>query len=129
MSSFTFTFGFLKLIHGNRRLDFCFLPAAGCKIYVLDISEMAHFLGYPRCDVARFVTDPEFGTILPNATHLLPNKFNSTPPMEQYTGMYPFNVLPHYESLNAGACALPLCLLANDAPHLVSSLSCSECMP
>ena len=26
---------------------------AGCKIYVLDISEMAHVLGYPQCDVAR----------------------------------------------------------------------------
>lgn len=81
------------------------VAAAGCKIYVLDISEMAHFLGYPRCDVNRFVTDPEFGTILPNATHLLP-KFNSTPPMEQYNNMYPFHSLPHHESLNAGSTCL-----------------------
>ncbi len=79
---------------------------AGCKIYVLDISEMAHVLGYPQCDVARFVTDPEFGTILPNASYLAP-KFNLTPPMEQYTGMYPFHALPHYESLNAGALPKP----------------------
>ena len=58
--------------------------------------------GYPKCDVDRFVTDPEFGTILPNASYLTP-KTNLTPPMEQYTGMYPFHALPHYESLNAGA--------------------------
>lgn len=62
---------------------------------------MAHVLGYPKCEVKRFVTDPEFGTILPNASYLVP-KFNFTPPMEQYTGMYPFFSLPHHESLNAG---------------------------
>ncbi len=70
-------------------------------MYVLDISKMAHVLGYPTCDTERFVTDPEFGTLLPNASYLVP-KFNLTPPMEQYTNMYPFHVLPHYESLNSG---------------------------
>ena len=78
------------------------LCPAGCKVFVLDISEMAHVLGYPTCDTERFVTDPEFGTLLPNASYLLP-KANLTPPMEQYTNMYPFRVLPHYESLNSGA--------------------------
>ena len=78
------------------------LPRPGCKIYVLDLSEMASVLGYPPCDPARFVTDPEFGTILPNASMLLP-KFNLTPPMQQYESMYPFYAKPHYESLNAGA--------------------------
>ena len=68
---------------------------------MLDISEMAHVLGYPTCDTERFVTDPEFGTLLPNASYLVP-KTNLTPPMEQYTNMYPFHVLPHYESLNSG---------------------------
>lgn len=62
---------------------------------------MAHVLGYPTCDTERFVTDPEFGTLLPNASYLVP-KTNLTPPMEQYTNMYPFHVLPHYESLNSG---------------------------
>ena len=70
-------------------------------MYVLDISEMAHVLGYPTCETERFVTDPEFGTLLPNASYLVP-KANLTPPMEQYTNMYPFHVLPHYESLNSG---------------------------
>ena len=69
---------------------------------MLDISEMAGLLGYPTCDPARFVADPEFGTIMPNASMLLPN-FNFTPPMQQYESMYPFYALPHYESLNAGA--------------------------
>jgi hypothetical protein len=68
---------------------------------VLDISEMAHVLGYPKCEPERFVTDPEFGTILPNASYLMP-KANLTAPMAQYVGMYPFHSLPHYESLNAG---------------------------
>ena len=71
-------------------------------MFVLDISEMSHVLGYPTCDTERFVTDPEFGTLLPNASYLLP-KANLTPPMEQYTNMFPFRVLPHYESLNSGA--------------------------
>ena len=78
---------------------------AGCKVYVLDLSEMAHVLGYPACDTERFVTDPEFGTLLPNASYLVP-KANLTPPMEQYTNMYPFHVLPHYESLNSGNTSL-----------------------
>ena len=74
---------------------------AGCKIYVLDISEMAHVLGYPQ-------------------SYLAP-KFNLTPPMEQYTGMYPFHALPHYESLNAGALlrSLPL-------PYMPLGLQCEQ---
>ena len=66
---------------------------------------MAHVLGYPSCDTQRFVTDPEFGTLLPNASYLVP-KANLTPPMEQYTNMYPFRALPHQESLNSG---IPSC--------------------
>ncbi|CAL5220021.1 g1967 [Coccomyxa viridis] len=76
------------------------ISTKSCKVFVLDISEMAHVLGYPTCDTERFVTDPEFGTLLPNASYLVP-KTNLTPPMEQYTNMYPFHVLPHYESLNS----------------------------
>ena len=79
----------------------CPAACAGCKIFVLDISEMAQVLGFPTCETERFVTDPEFGTLLPNASYLVP-KANLTPPMEQYTNMYPFHVLPHYESLNSG---------------------------
>ena len=90
------------------------LARAGCKIYVLDISEMAGLLGYPTCDPARFVTDPEFGTIMPNASMVLP-KFNYTPPMQQYESMYPFYALPHYESLNAGKIVLPV-LVAGRKP-------------
>ncbi len=86
---------------------------------MLDLSEMASVLGYPPCDPARFVTDPEFGTILPNASMLLP-KFNLTPPMQQYESMYPFYAMPHYESLNAGAAAQVL---------QKSCINAAECKP
>ena len=86
-------------------------------MYVLDISEMAQVLGFPACDNERFVTDPEFGTLLPNASYLVP-KTNLTPPMEQYTNMYPFKSLPHYESLNSG-------ITARKTPPSVICAACS----
>lgn len=86
---------------------------------------MAHVLGYPTCETERFVTDPEFGTLLPNASYVVP-KANLTPPMEQYTNMYPFHALPHYESLNSGRslCTdfLPTCMFELDDPNLSFSL-------
>lgn len=75
----------------------------GCKVFILDISDLANEIGFPMCDVDNIATDAETGMTLPNPETLVANFSGIRPtPTKSHEWIFPWNILPHYVGQTAG---------------------------
>ena len=97
-------------------------PQAACRVFVLDLADLAAELGLPGCSVDDTVVDPLEGAVLP---HPRVTGVRAGRPANGSGWVYPWQYEPHHQSHWAGPwCARRLLWRGFPLNH-----ACSQCCP